>query len=121
MSYEVTHNSVHDCVLAEQNNFARRTDEPLPVCPLTSSLSLPERELLNCPADGVRDANIVVRREGNGPSLHQGVAEIVKQVRRVFDADTQADEILRKTTRGASGRVDRGVPSSGDSSISMKG
>ena len=112
---------MHDCVLAKHTNFARRTDEPLPVCPLTSSLSLPERELLNCPADGVRDADVVVRCEGNCPSLHQGVAEIVKQVRRVFDADTQADEILRKTTRGASGRVDRGVPNSGDSSISMKG
>ena len=121
MNYEVTHNSVHDCVLAEQNNFARCTDEPLPVCPLTSSLSLPERELLNCPADGVRDADVVVRCEGNGPSLHQGVAEIVKQVRRVFDADTQADEILRKTTRGASGRVDRGVPSNGNNSINTRG
>ena len=60
-----THNTVHNCVLAEQDDLARRTDEPLPVCSLAGGLSFANGKLLDSAADGVRDADVVVGGEGD--------------------------------------------------------
>ena len=100
---------MNDCVLAEQNNLAGRTDEPLPVRALTSSLSLVDRKLLHGAVDRVRDTNEVVRGERNRAGIHEGVPQVVQKIGRVLDADTEADQIFGKTALSASGRVDRSV------------
>lgn len=106
-----THNSVHDRVLAEQDNFARRADEPL-------ALALVVRELLDGPADGRvltvherTDVMDLVRVGGgrNGAPLEERALEVVKQVRRVLDTNTQADKVFRQAALGTRRGIDRSM------------
>lgn len=69
---------MHDSVLSKQDDFARRADEPLPAVLRACSTSLPKGELLHRPTNGVGNPDIVIRSEGDCPSLNEGMAEIVQ-------------------------------------------
>lgn len=105
----VTHNAMYDSMLSEQDDLPRCADEPLPVAPMRCSAGLTKRELLNGTAYGVRDTHVVVSGERDCAGFHEGMTEIIKQIRRILDTDTQADEILRKAASSPDSRVDRGV------------
>ncbi len=97
-------------VLSEQDNLARGADEPLPTILRARSTSFAERELLHGATNGVWNTDIVVRGEGNRSSLCKRMAEIVQQIRGVFDANAEADQILGKSASSPGSGVDRGVP-----------
>ena len=110
-STEITHNAMNNCMFTKEDDFAWSADKPFAVVQGTSSTCLPKRKLLDGPADGVRNADIVVGGEGDRSGFNESMAKIVQEIRRILDADTQTDQVLRKASGCANGRIDRSVPS----------
>ena len=98
-------------MLAKQNHFARCTDEPLAVFPrpLPIRRRLSERELLHRFVDSVGNTYEVVGGHSDSTGFEKGVTEIIQEVSRVFDANTQTDEVFRKSTSSPSRWVDGSV------------
>lgn len=107
-------------MLPEQDDLARRADEPLPV--LTRVLAA-TRELFHRAlelAHGAR-AHVAVRLRAAGrgrderdrAGVVQCALEVVEEVRGVLDADTQPDEVLGQPTRRARRGVNRSMTAAG--------
>ncbi len=67
-----------DRVFTKQDDLAWSADEPFTVVLGTGSTCLPERELLDSPADGVRDADVVVGGEGDRAGFDECMAKVVQ-------------------------------------------
>ena len=64
-STEITHDAMNNCMFTKEDDFAWSADKPFAVVLGTSSTCLPKRKLLDGPANGVRNADIVVGGEGD--------------------------------------------------------
>lgn len=103
----MTYDTMHDCVLAEEDDFARGADEPLPVLlgPGRIRVRIVQCELLDSAADWVRKADVVVRSERDSTGIDKGMLQVVNQIRRVLDTDAKTDKVLGQTSRCTSSRV----------------
>lgn len=105
---------MHDCVLAKEDDLARGADEPLPVLagPGRVRVRIVQRELLDGAANRVRKAYVVICGERDGTSIEEGMLQVVNEIRRIFDTNAKADEILGEATGSTSSRVNRRVSAS---------
>ena len=71
----MTYDTVHDCVLAKEDDLARGADEPLPVLTRASRVGvrLVESKLLDSAADRVGKSYVVVCSERDGTSIEEGM------------------------------------------------
>lgn len=106
-----TDDAMHDSVLAEEDDFAGGTDEPLAVFPSLPVVvwQLTKGKLFDCFIDSDWHAHEVIGSDGDSPSLKEGMFEVVQQVVGVLYTDTKTDKVLRKTTSSANSWVDRGM------------
>ena len=100
---------MNNSMFTEQDNLARSADEPLAVLMGTCSPCLAKCQFLHGTTDRVGNPDIIVRSERDCASFNQGMAEIVKQICRILDSDTETDQILGETASRAGGRVDRSM------------
>ena len=110
----MTYDTVHNCVLAEEDYLARGADKPLPVLagPGRVRVRIVQRELLDGAADRVRKAYVVVCGERDGTSIEESMLQVVNEIRRIFDTNAKADEIFGQATGSTSSRVNRRVSAS---------
>jgi hypothetical protein len=97
-------------VLSEQNNLPRRTHKPFPIFPL--QLLFLQRQFLHRLTQNITTArgdtrnksDIIILGEvkGDCTSVDERTLEVVKEVPRVLDAYTEADEVFGETA-GCSG------------------
>lgn len=97
---------MNDSMLSEQDNFSWRADEPFAI------LCFPRRmlivgEFLYCAANSDSSARersahklvlISSGRDSDSPGLEERMLKIIDEVYRVFDTNTQANEVLRQAT-----------------------
>lgn len=112
----LTHDTVHDRMLAKEDDFSGRRDKDLALVLLACRrLDLGELDALE--AAGARDGPVVVggrglggRRAGDDRARgEEGALEILDQVVDVFDADAKADQVFGQAALGAEVGRDRGM------------
>ena len=98
---------MHNSMFTKQDNFARGTNEPLPVLlnTLHRALGFSEGLFLHSTIYRVGNAHIIVSREGNRTSLEEGTPQVVQQIDRIFNAYAKTDKVFRETTCGAHSRI----------------
>ena len=115
-------------MLSEQDDLSWCANEPYTV------LSFPRRMLiiskfLHCAANsdssaGESGANKLVLisacRDSDCPGLEEGMFKVIDEVHRVFDANTQANEVLGQATFRTQSRINRSMAVWGDIRDTMK-
>ena len=104
-----------DRMLAKQYDLARSTHEPLAVFRASLALNgrIPQCKLLNSLVDCSGDSHEIVRGNCDGSGLHQSMSEIIKEILRVFNTNTQTDQILREASLGTCRGINGGMPVKG--------
>lgn len=92
----MTYHSVDNCVLAEQDNFTRSTDEPLAILspPLYVHWRFTDSQFLHSFVDHGGDSDEVAVGNCDSAGLKKSVSEVIQKVRWVLNTDTEANQIF---------------------------
>jgi hypothetical protein len=119
----VTHNTMYNGVLSEQDNLSWCTDKPFAVL-LFPRWTFVVSQFLHCTANSGSSARnrcahklmlISAGRNSDSAGLKKGMLKVIDKVHRVFDTNTQANKVLGQPTFRTHGSVNRCVPICTDS------
>jgi hypothetical protein len=97
---------VNNGMFSEQDNFSWRADEPFAILSFPRGMLI-IGEFLYCATNSDSSASIggahklvlvSARGDSDSPGLEESVLKVIDEVHRVFDTNTQADEVLRQAT-----------------------
>lgn len=113
----VTHNTMYNGVLSEQDNLSWCADKPFAIL-LFPRWTFVISQFLHCTANSGSSARngrahklMLISAGGNCDSsgLEKGMLKVIDEVHRVFDTNTQANKVLGQPTFRTYGGVNRCV------------